>query len=80
MIVLLNNTGGAPLNDITKAIQGIIYGKDYDLPKKSVADAVLVVIEEKGIHCFFLYYLVIHLCDNYYLLNLFHKIILQVQV
>jgi CubicO group peptidase (beta-lactamase class C family) len=49
LIVLLNNTGGAPLNDITKAIQGIIYGKDYDMPKKSVADAVLVVIEEKGI-------------------------------
>jgi tetratricopeptide (TPR) repeat protein len=31
------------------AIRGIMYGKDYDMPKKSIADTVLVVIEEKGI-------------------------------
>ncbi|PHS62862.1 MAG: serine hydrolase [Flavobacterium sp.] len=49
LIVLLNNTGGAPLNDITKAIRGIIHGKEYDMPKKSVADAVLTVIQEEGI-------------------------------
>ncbi len=49
LIVLLNNTGGAPLNQITNAIQGIIYGKDYDLPKKSVAKDLLDVIEKEGI-------------------------------
>jgi len=49
LIVLLNNTGGAPLNDMTRAIRGIIHGKAYDMPKKSVADAVLAVIEDKGI-------------------------------
>ena len=49
LIVLLNNTGGAPLNDMTKAILGIMHGKEYDMPKKSVADAVLAVIEDKGI-------------------------------
>jgi CubicO group peptidase (beta-lactamase class C family) len=49
LIVLLNNTGGAPLNDMTRAIRGIMHGKTYDMPKKSVADAVMAVIEEKGI-------------------------------
>ena len=49
LVVLLNNTGGAPLNEITIAIRGIMHGKDYNRPKKSVADAVLVVIKEKGI-------------------------------
>ncbi len=49
LIVLLNNTGGAPLNQITNAIQAIIYGKDYDLPKKSVAKDLLGVIEKEGI-------------------------------
>ena len=49
VVVLLNNTGGAPLNQITRAIRGIMYGKDYSLPKKSVATAVLAVIKNKGI-------------------------------
>ena len=49
LIVLLNNTGGAPLNDMTTAIHGILHGKEYDMPKKSVADVVLTVIEDKGI-------------------------------
>ena len=49
LIVLLNNTGGAPLNEMTRAIRGIIHGQEYDMPKKSVADAVLAVIHDKGI-------------------------------
>ena len=49
LIVLLNNTGGAPLNDMTEAILAIIHGKEYDMPKQSVADAVLTVIDDKGI-------------------------------
>ena len=49
LVVLLNNTGGAPLNDITKAIRAIMHGKEYDMPKKSVADAVIAVIESEGI-------------------------------
>ena len=36
-IVLLNNTGGAPLDQMTKAIAAILYDKPYDLPKRSVA-------------------------------------------
>ena len=49
LVVLLNNTGGAALNEITRAIRGILYNTTYDLPKKSVANEVLGVIQEKGI-------------------------------
>lgn len=49
LVVLLNNTGGAPLNEITRAIRGILYDATYDLPKKSVAQEVFGVIQEKGI-------------------------------
>jgi len=49
MVVLLNNTGGAPLNEMTRAIRGIMHGTTYDMPKKSVADAIWAVIEGKGI-------------------------------
>ncbi|MDO5987567.1 serine hydrolase [Flavivirga amylovorans] len=49
LVVLLNNTGRAPLNQMTRAIRGIIYGKDYKMPKKSVANEVLAVIENKGV-------------------------------
>tara|TARA_R110000787_G_scaffold108621_1_gene217007 strand:+ start:3926 stop:5686 length:1761 start_codon:yes stop_codon:yes gene_type:complete len=56
LVVLLNNTGGAPLDDMTKAIRGIMYGKTYDMPKKSVANAVFAVIEDKGIDAGVSYY------------------------
>ena len=54
LVVLLTNTGvgplgGAPLNDITKAILAIIHGKGYDMAKQSVADVVLAIIEAEGI-------------------------------
>lgn len=49
LITILNNTGGAPLNEMTVAIRGILHGKEYAMPKKSVANEVLAVIEEKGI-------------------------------
>ncbi len=49
LVVLFSNTGGAPLNSITRAIYGILNGKDYSMPKKSVADALYAVIEDKGI-------------------------------
>jgi CubicO group peptidase (beta-lactamase class C family) len=49
MIVILNNTGGAPLNEMTRAIRGIMHGTTYDVPKKSIADAIWAVIESNGI-------------------------------
>jgi CubicO group peptidase (beta-lactamase class C family) len=49
LIVLLNNTGGAPLNAMAKAIRGIMYDKPYDFPKKSVANAMYHEIVSNGI-------------------------------
>jgi CubicO group peptidase (beta-lactamase class C family) len=49
LVVLLNNTGGTRLGDMSRAIRGILFEKPYDLPKKSIANAVLATILEKGI-------------------------------
>jgi len=49
LIVLLNNTGGAPLNELTRAIRGIMHGETYDIPKKSLAYDLLDIIKNKGI-------------------------------
>lgn len=49
LIVLLNNTGGAPLNEMSNAISGILYNKPYDLPKISLAYSLLKNIKELGI-------------------------------
>lgn len=49
LVVLLNNTGAARLAAISRAIRGILYDKPYDLPKRSIADAVLAAIMEHGI-------------------------------
>lgn len=48
LVVLLSNAGGAPLNQITRAILGIAHGKAYSKPKQSLANALLAVINEKG--------------------------------
>ena len=56
LVVLLNNTGGAPLNDMTYAIRGIMNDKSYDHPKKSLADELAMVIETKGIEAGITYF------------------------
>ena len=66
-IVLLNNTGGAPLNDMTKAIAAILYDKSYDLPKKSVAFSLADRIEKKGLPAALDYYNGIKDSIGYYL-------------
>ena len=40
LVVLLNNTGGAPLNDIQKNILRILYDQPIEAPKKSIADVL----------------------------------------
>jgi CubicO group peptidase (beta-lactamase class C family) len=55
-VILLNNTGVAPLEEITRSVAGILYGKTYDLPKKSVAFSLLDVINEEGIEVGLSYY------------------------
>jgi CubicO group peptidase (beta-lactamase class C family) len=49
LVVLLNNAGAAPLDAMSRALRGILYDKPYDLPKRSLADAVLATIMEHGI-------------------------------
>ncbi len=49
LIVLLDNTGGGPLQRMTTAISGIMYDKPYDFPKKSVAYSLADVIEKDGV-------------------------------
>jgi tetratricopeptide (TPR) repeat protein len=48
-VILLNNTGGAPLNNIAIAINGILHGATYDLPKQSLADLVYNEIIDKDL-------------------------------
>ena len=49
LVVLLNNTGGAPLTGMTQSIRAILKGKSYELPKESGAYKVLAVIQNEGI-------------------------------
>jgi CubicO group peptidase (beta-lactamase class C family) len=66
-IVLLNNTGRAPLYEMTKAIAAILYDKPYDLPKRSVAFSVGDRMEKEGIAPALLYYNRIKDSIGYYL-------------
>lgn len=49
LTVLLNNTGGAALDEMATAIRGILYGLPYAMPKKSLANALLPVMSEQGV-------------------------------
>ncbi|MGI9530014.1 serine hydrolase [Lutimonas sp.] len=49
LVVLLNNTGGAPLNQMTQSIRAILKGESYKLPKASGAYEVLSVIQSDGV-------------------------------
>lgn len=66
-IVLLNNTGGAPLNEMTNAIAAILYDKTYDLPKRSLAYSLADRIEKDGIPATLVYYNEIKDSNGYYL-------------
>jgi tetratricopeptide (TPR) repeat protein len=56
LIVLLNNTGGAPLQEMATAISGILYDKSYDFPKKSIAYSLVDVIGKSGTTTALAYY------------------------
>jgi CubicO group peptidase (beta-lactamase class C family) len=49
LIVVLNNTGGGPLNPITQGIGDILYGRDPQLPKRSIARSLQATIRENGV-------------------------------
>lgn len=65
LIVLLNNTGGAPLSEMAQAIRGIMYNKSYDFPKKSVANAFSEKIAVNGMDQALDYYNTIKLSNEY---------------
>jgi CubicO group peptidase (beta-lactamase class C family) len=65
LIVLLNNTGGAPLYDMTVGIAGILNYKPYSLPKKSIANTLLEKIEKDGINSALSFYKEIKESHNY---------------
>jgi len=48
LIVLLNNTGGAPLSRMAAGIRAILAGKDYPRPRRSIAEAIAPVFLESG--------------------------------
>jgi tetratricopeptide (TPR) repeat protein len=49
LIVLLNNTGGARLDEMDRAIRNILYGQPYAAPKKPISEAMLNTILEKDV-------------------------------
>ncbi len=48
-IILLSKVRRGSLNAMTKGIMGILYDKDYDIPKKSLAYTLLDVINKESI-------------------------------
>ena len=67
LILLLNNTGGAPLYDMTTAINGILHDKPYIFPKRSMANSLLDAIEKDGITEALLYFNEIKDSSDYHL-------------
>jgi CubicO group peptidase (beta-lactamase class C family) len=49
LVVLLNNSPGASLGNMSTAITRILYGEAYDLPKQSIAEAIYPTLVEKGV-------------------------------
>lgn len=48
LVVLFNNTGGAALDEMNRAIQSILYDLDYEMPKRSLAMDLLEGIQAEG--------------------------------
>ncbi len=67
LIVLLNNTGGAPLGEMASAIAAILYDKSYDLPKRSVAYSLADKIDKEGLQAALQFYPGIKDAAGYYL-------------
>ncbi len=66
-IIMLNNTSGTPHYDISKAINGILNNKPYDLPKKSIAHSLVEIIDTEGLEKGLIFYQKVKDDDNYYL-------------
>ena len=49
LIVLLNNTGGTRLDEMTRRVIRILYDQLYDLPKEPISRALARTLREKGV-------------------------------
>jgi tetratricopeptide (TPR) repeat protein len=49
LIVILNNTGGAPLTPMTKGLTNIVYGKSYEVATENVDSMLFQAIKSGGI-------------------------------
>ena len=49
LIVLLNNTGGTVLNEISQSIRAILYNQSFKAPKMSLAFELLDVFSDQGV-------------------------------
>ena len=67
LVVLLNNTGRAPLHQMVKDITGILFDVSYDVPKKSLTNAVADYIDQNGISKGKLFFNEAKDSDEYYL-------------
>jgi CubicO group peptidase (beta-lactamase class C family) len=67
LVVLLNNTGGAPLYDMTSAIIGILKDQPYILPRKSLAYSFLDSLEKEGLEAALSFYQEKKESDDYHL-------------
>jgi CubicO group peptidase (beta-lactamase class C family) len=65
LILLLNNTGSAPLMEINRAIMSILYNTPYEMPKKSVAFSLLDVITKNGLTSGLEHFKKIKISENY---------------
>jgi tetratricopeptide (TPR) repeat protein len=49
LIVLLNNTGGTKLGEMSQKISAILFGKPYKLPPRDIADTLFSTVIEKDV-------------------------------
>src|SRR6185436_17262484 len=49
LIVMLNNTGGAKLGEMSQKIAAILFGKPYKAPMRDIAETLFDAVKEKGV-------------------------------
>ena len=49
LVVFLNNTGGAPLEEAARGVINILYGRPAEPPKRSIAEVMLKTLDQKGV-------------------------------
>jgi tetratricopeptide (TPR) repeat protein len=49
LIVMLNNTGGAKLGEMSQKISAILFGKPYKAPMRDIAETIFNIVMEKDV-------------------------------